>query len=138
MERAAQVLNSSKLTDKILPDDEIARAVWPLAVGKVIAAHTSRMRMVRSTLVVEVADATWQKQLFTLSKQILDRLQQATGNKAISNIEFRVGVPRREPQRADGTRSPLFAKTDLSDEAEQIQDAVLKKVYRLSRKRATA
>ncbi len=96
------------------------------------------MRMVRGTLVVEVADALWQKQLFGLSHQILDRVQKATGSKAITGIEFRVGIPRREPQRADGSRNPLFTAGDPSDEAEQIQDPVLKKVYRLSRKKATA
>jgi predicted nucleic acid-binding Zn ribbon protein len=138
MERAARVLNSSKLANKILTDDEVARAVWPMAVGKIIAAHTSHMRMVRSTLVVEVEDATWQKQLFTLSRQILERLRKATGSQAITDIEFRVAIARREPRRADGPRSPLFASTDAGDESEQIQDAVLKKVYRLSRKKATA
>jgi len=138
MERAARVVNSSKITGKILADDELARAVWPAAVGKVIAAHTSRMRMVRTTLIVEVADATWQKQLFGLSRQILDRIQKATGSKAITDIEFRVGLARREPQRADGSHSPIFASPNSADEAEQIQDLVLKKVYRLSRKKATA
>jgi hypothetical protein len=138
MERAARIVNSSKITNKLLADDQIARAVWPTAVGKVIAAHTSRMRMVRSTLVVEVEDATWQKQLFTLSRQILERLRKVTGSDSISDIEFRVGIPRREPRRADGSASPLFGAVDPSDEAEQIQDAVLKKVYRLSRKKATA
>jgi predicted nucleic acid-binding Zn ribbon protein len=137
MERAAQVVRTSKVS-KVLSDDELARAVWPAAVGKVISAHTSRMRMVRGTLVVEVADALWQKQLFGLSHQILDRVQKATGSKAITGIEFRVGIPRREPQRADGSRNPLFTAGDPSDEAEQIQDPVLKKVYRLSRKKATA
>lgn len=138
MERAARVLNSSKITDKILAADEIARAVWPLAVGKVIAAHTAHMRMVRTTLIVEVEDATWQKQLFALSRQILERLRKATGSDAIADIEFRVGTPRREPRRADESRSPLFQTIDASDDADQIQDAVLKKVYRLSRKKAIA
>jgi predicted nucleic acid-binding Zn ribbon protein len=138
MERAARVLNSSKITNKILAADEVARAVWPTAVGKVIAAHTMHMRMVRTTLVVEVEDATWQRQLFVLSRQILERLRKATGSEAITDIEFRVGIPRREPRRADGSRSPLFETVDASDDADQIQDAVLKKVYRLSRKKATA
>jgi hypothetical protein len=48
----------------------------------------------------------------------------------VEDIEFRVALKRREPQRAQ-TRLPY-------DEADSIQDAVLKKVYRLSRKKATA
>jgi predicted nucleic acid-binding Zn ribbon protein len=137
MERAARVINSSKVTSKILTDDELIRGIWPSAVGKVIASHTSRLRVVRTTLVVEVADATWQKQLFALSRQILDRVQKATGSTALTDVEFRVGIPRRDPQRADGSRNPLF-DSGATDEAEQIQDPVLKKVYRLSRKKATA
>ncbi len=145
MERAARVLNSIKIANKVLPTEELARAVWPTAVGKVIAAHTSRLRMVRSTLIVEVEDATWQKQLFTLSRQIVERLRKATGNDSITDIEFRVGIQRREPQRADASgnaignlRSTGLGPLDLQDEAESIQDPVLKKVYRLSRKKAIA
>jgi hypothetical protein len=138
MERVARVLNSSKIKTVLITDEEVVRAVWPAAVGKVIAGYTSRIRMVRGKVIVEVADAIWQKQLFTLSRQIMGRLQQATGNKSVTDIEFRVGVPRREPQRADGSRNPLFAAVDGNDEAETIQDPVLKKVYQLSRRKATA
>lgn len=138
MERAARVVNSSKAVKKILTDDELARAIWPAAVGKVIASHTLRVRVVRSTLLVEVADATWQKQLFGLSRQVLARVQKVSGNHNISEIEFRVGLARREPQRADGSRNALFSSVDADDEADQIQDVVLKKVYRMSRKKASA
>ncbi len=134
MERAARVVGSLKNANKLLSDEELLRAIWPVAVGKVIASHTSRLRVVRSTLVVDVADAIWQRQLFGLSKQILGRVQKVSGSTTITEIEFRIGIPRREPQRAV-TANP--AESGI-DEAEQIQDPVLKKVYRLSRKRFTA
>lgn len=137
MERAARILNSTKIANKVLSADELARAIWPSTVGKVIAAHTSRLRMIRSTLVVEVEDAIWQRQLFTLSRQILERLRKATGNDSITDIEFRVGVPRREPQRVDIAGNAIGNATP-TDDSESIQDAVLKKVYRISRKKATA
>ena len=133
MERAARIIKSSKITSKILTDEELAKAIWPAAVGRVIASHTSRLRMVRQTLVVEVADAIWQKQLFGLRGQILNRVQKATGTSAITEIEFRVGIPRREPQRAEVSRA-----SSSTDESDQILDPVLKKIYRLSRKKATA
>ncbi len=137
MERAARVIKNSKYSRQILTDDDIARAIWPAAVGKAIAAHTVRVKMVRATLVVEVEDAIWQKQLFTLSRQILDRLRVVSGSSSIEQIEFRVGAPRREAQRAT-TRQNAAAATLPFDDAESIQDPVLKKVYQLSRKRATA
>ncbi|MBV9500841.1 MAG: DUF721 domain-containing protein [Acidobacteriaceae bacterium] len=136
MERAARLIKSDKLA-KIFSDEDLARAVWPAAVGKKIAAHTAGIRLVRSKLVVEVADAIWQKQLFPLTGQILDRLRKTTGSDAITDIEFRIAVPRRTAQWAHSLDSK-GAETSSADEAEAIRDPVLKKLYRLSRKKATA
>ncbi|MGI8958736.1 MAG: DUF721 domain-containing protein [Bryobacteraceae bacterium] len=101
MERAARLFKNSKLSRQILTEDDLARAVWPAAVGKAIAAHTARIRLVRSTLLVEVEDAMWQRQLHQLSAQILDRFRQLTGSDSIQDLEFRIAIPRRQPQRVD-------------------------------------
>jgi hypothetical protein len=133
MERAARLIGNNKLSKKVFSEEDLARAVWPAAVGKAIAAHTSRLTLVRQTLVVEVEDAIWQKQLFTLRGQILDRLRRVTASDVVQDLEFRIALKRRQPQRAETRESP-----QTCDEADSIQDAVLKKVYRLSRKKATA
>jgi len=138
MERAAKLLKNDKLARNVFGDEELARAVWPSAVGKAIAAHTSRVKLVRDKLVVEVEDAVWQKQLHHLSLQILDRLRRVTGSDAVKELEFRVSVPRRQPQRAESREGAIFDADPSTDEADTIQDPVLKKVYRLSRKKATA
>jgi hypothetical protein len=140
MERAARLFKYKSVNREIMTDEDVFRAAWPLAVGKAIARHTSRLKMVRGTLVIEVEDAIWQRQLHTLSSQILDRLRKFTGNSVLTDLEFRIGVPRRSAQRAEfgghsAADSPLEAQTD---EAETILDPVLKKVYRLSRKKASA
>ena len=137
MERAARLINKSKLSGQVISDDDLARAIWPAAVGKAIAAHTSRLRLVRATLVVEVEDAIWQRQLFTLTSQIVSRLRKLTGNDLIQDIEFRIGVPRRQPQKAEAPRTQESSLLS-NDDSDQIQDPVLKKLYRLSRKKATA
>jgi hypothetical protein len=141
MERAARVLRKGKQSKTILDDSQAVQAVWPSAVGKAIARHVSRLRLVRSTLVVEVEDLVWQRQLRTLEGQILDRIRRLLPDLAITDMEFRIGVPRREVQRAGtrwggtfGTRTPV----DSDDEAERIRDPVLKKVYQLSRRKASA
>jgi hypothetical protein len=141
MERAARVFRKAKQSRSLLTDDQVLSAVWPAAVGKAIAAHTSRIRVVRTILVIEVEDAIWQRQLRTLEKQILDRVRLFTPDLALAGVEVRIGVPRREPQKATAPTSrasePLF--TALSnDEAERIQDPVLKKVYQISRRKASA
>ena len=135
MERAARLMKNKKVSREMVTDEDVARAIWPAAVGKAIAAHTSRLKLVRNTLVVEVEDAIWQKQLFVLSHQILNILHKLTGPSCIDSIEFRIGVPRRVPQRAGSLQAEANAPYD---DAETIQDPVLKKVYQLSRKRATA
>lgn len=101
MERAARLIKNSKLSRQVLTEDDLARAVWPAAVGKAIAAHTSRIKLVRATLVVEVEDAIWQRQLYTLTAQILDRLRKLTGSDSIQDIEFRIAIPRLQPQRVE-------------------------------------
>jgi hypothetical protein len=138
MERAARIIQHNKLSKKVFSEEDLTRAVWPAAVGKAVAAHTCRLTLVRTTLVVEVEDAIWQRQLFTLRSQILDRLRRVTGSDMVQDLEFRIAVKRRQPQRAETRQSPAAQSNMPYDEADTIQDAVLKKVYRLSRKKATA
>lgn len=137
MERAAQLIKKDRHSRQIIGENEIVRGIWPSAVGKAIARHTVRLNIVRTKLVVEVEDAIWQKQLFPLSAQIVQRLQKLLGNTDIQDIEFRVAVMKRQMQREESVR-PASTDSRSYDEADQILDPVLKKVYRNSRKRATA
>ena len=141
MERAARVFRNAKQSRSLLTDDQVLSAVWPAAVGKAIAAHTSRLRVVRTILVIEVEDAIWQRQLRTLEKQILDRVHLFTPDLALAGVEVRIGVPRREPQKAtaptSSAREPLFAAFS-SDEADRIRDPVLKRIFQISRRKASA
>lgn len=132
MERAARLIKNKKLSREIVNDEDIVRAVWPTAVGKTIASHTSRIKLVRQNLVVEVEDAMWQRQLHGLSRQIVDRIQKLTASDAVRDVEFRIGVPRREPQRAD-TREP-----QPKDDSETILDPVMRRIYQRSKKQAAS
>jgi predicted nucleic acid-binding Zn ribbon protein len=137
MERAARLFKSNQYAKDILDEEGVARAAWPAAVGKIISAHTSPAKLVRNKLIVSVEDALWQRQLKALSSQIIERLQKLTGSHIIQELEFKIAILRREPQRAV-IRSTAFDSRSAPDEAESISDPVLQKVYRLSRKRATA
>lgn len=134
MERAGRLLSTSKLGTRVATDEQIACSAWATAVGKKIAGHTKAIGLVRSRLVIEVEDAVWQTQLFALRGQIVRRLEQVLGRPLVAELEFRVGVPRRGPQRAESasTQAPLF------DEADAIRDPVLRNLYKASRKRASA
>lgn len=133
MDRAGKLIRGLRLGAASLSPEELLRAVWPQAIGRRIAAHT-RLVSIRQTekgahLVVEVEDAVWRSQLETMSGQILGRLREIAGEESIDSVEFRLGVPRRQPKRAEHARS-------VPDEADGIEDPILRRVYKTSRKTA--
>jgi predicted nucleic acid-binding Zn ribbon protein len=132
MERAGKSLAKLKLSDAISQDD-LARAAWPVAVGKRIAAHASAKTLVRGSLIVEVEDGIWQKQLFYLRFQILAKLQEVVGAGVITDVEFRIATPRRPPQPALSLNEPKQL-----DEADGIADPGMRMVYKQARKKASA
>jgi hypothetical protein len=133
MERASKVIRGLRLSGDVISAEEVACAAWPDAVGKKVAAHTRAARLVRNRLVVEVEDATWQRQLFGLSRHILTNLERSLGAGLVEDLEFRVVPRRREPQRAQQAMPALFA-----DDADAIRDPVMRGIYKASRKRAQA
>ena len=130
MERAGQTLAKLKLRDAISPD-ELAFAAWNAAIGKRIAMHACPKALVRGTLLVEAEDGVWQKQLFHLRFDILAKLTGILGGDIITDVEFRIAAPRRPPQPAQS-----HGETDSRDDADGIQDPVLRIVYKESRKSA--
>jgi hypothetical protein len=133
MERASQLIRRLKLPAGAITMEELVCATWPESVGKIIAAHTRAVRMVRTRLIVEVEDRTWQQQLFSLSGLILVNLEKSVGRGIVDDVEFRVVPRRREPQRASRSQPGV-----VPDEASGIEDPVLRSIYRLSRKKAQA
>ena len=109
MERASTLIRGMKLPGGTLSGEELACAVWPQAVGKRLASHTRAARLVRTRLVVEVEDITWQRQLNALSRHIVNNLERILGKGAVDDIEFRIVPRRREPQRAGEAMPALFA-----------------------------
>jgi hypothetical protein len=132
MERASRLLGKIKIPAETYCVEELARAAWPLAVGKKVAAHTCAARMVRATLIVEVEDQVWRMQLFALRGQILSNLAKQIGERQVEEIEFRVAPRRLGPQKA------ASATGRAGDEAEAIADPGLRRVYRIARMKAQA
>lgn len=110
--------------------EELVCAAWKSVVGKRVAVHARAERLVRGKLVVGVDDAIWQRQLFGMSRMIVQRLQEALGAPLVDDLEFRIAPPRREPQRAATSRP--------ADEADGILDDGLRRIYLQSRKRELA
>jgi predicted nucleic acid-binding Zn ribbon protein len=133
MERAGKALAKLKLSAAISPD-QLAFAAWPAAVGKRIAVHACPKALVRGSLVIETDDAVWQKQLFHLRFDILAKLSEVLGSGIITDLEFRMAgaAPRRPPQSAQSHSNSVSL-----DDADSIQDPVMRILYKQSRTRAT-
>jgi hypothetical protein len=129
MDRAGNVMRGLNLKGGDVSPGEVARAAWPQAVGKRIAAHARAVGFVDGCLVIEVEDPVWLQHLRTLTGQLMGRLRQIAGRDTIARLEFRPGVPRREPQRSGQVRT-------TPDEADNIQDAILRRLYKASRARS--
>ncbi len=132
MQRAGSVIGKLKLSPDIADPETRARAAWRLAAGKKIASHTLPTALVRGTLVVEVEDMIWQRQLNTLRHFLLKNLRQALGEELVTEIDFRpmrnASPERRKPQRAESVRR----------DSSGIEDPVMAMLYRQSQKRGTA
>ncbi len=128
MDRAGRLIAKMDLPPQVADLEARVRAAWPAAAGPKIARHTQARTLVRSTLVVEVADAVWQRQLSTLRHFLLRNLAKELGAAVITEIDFRPMPRRREPQRAESARP--------AESHGGIQDPVLARLYELSRRRA--
>ena len=131
MERAGRVVGKLKLGKNGVSDEEMARSAWPAAVGKKIALRTRAIGLVRNRLVIDVEDAVWQRQLWTLREQILGRLEQVLGRRVAEELHFRIAVARMMPVRAE-------ERVASGDEADEIRDPVFRLVYKAARKRANS
>lgn len=135
MERASKLIRELSRSGEIITPEQMALAVWPAAVGGKIAPYTRAAKLVRTRLVVEVPDKTWQRQLFALTPFVIRNLAKALGSGMVEDIEFRVVPPRREPERA---RLATAAAAPLFDDADAIADPVLRGLYKRARKKALA
>jgi predicted nucleic acid-binding Zn ribbon protein len=122
MERAGRLIGKLKLK---VDDPELrACAAWKVAAGKKIAEHTRATRLVRGSLIVEVEDPVWQRQLSTMSRMLVANLEKALGEALITDIDFRPMPRRKEPRRAERA----IGRDD-------VLDPVLDVLYRQSRKK---
>src|SRR5437870_10336695 len=100
MERASRLIGQMKISADAVSAEQLACAAWKVAVGSRIAGHARAERLVRTKLIVGVDDQVWQRQLFTMSRMILSKIEKSIGPGIVDDLEFRVAPPRLEPRRA--------------------------------------
>lgn len=130
MERAGRLVGKMNLSPKVADAETRARAAWPVAAGKKIARHARATTLVRGTLIVEVGDAIWQRQLSTLRHFLLRNLRHELGEELVLEIDFRPTPARRPPQVAESARPSSDQRGVVYEDG--IQDPVLAMLYRRS------
>lgn len=138
MNQASRILASIAGPEEsdVISTTRIAVGCWRKVVGKRLADKTRAQKLVRNTLVVEVEDEMWQKQLWSLRYYILRNVEKAIGPDIVKELEFRVMPPRRDPQRETGNAMPLF--NTQTDDADSIADPDLRRIYKAARRHEIA
>jgi hypothetical protein len=138
MERAGRLIAKWKKSGECASREDLARAAWRVAVGKKIADHTIGVKLVRRHLIVQVEDQIWRRQLFSLRVDILRNLRKILGDGIVEDLEFRVAVKRKGPGREEFVRKPAARESGSADEADTIEDPVLRSIYKRARNKALA
>ena len=106
------MLNITRLLPKFLdatgsnPEmmEVAAKIAWARAAGDGLRRQAIPFRLYRKTLIVSVADAIWQKQLQTMSAELVFRVNQLLGRNIVDFIEFRV-----DPATVNQTRASALS-----------------------------
>lgn len=78
---------NSKAWDQDL-EAHVLRSVWPLLVGERLAGVTTVTSVTGSTLVVNVPDLNWRRELARTKSQILRNIKSAWPSAGIKDILF--------------------------------------------------
>ncbi len=111
-------------------------AAWKHAAGVGLRYHAVPLRLNGKTLVVVVADETWQKQLQFLSGQLLFRLNSILGQPLVTFVDFcvdpkAVGNARgpQYPRRFGRELDPATVSVELVNAAAEIKDKDLRRAF---------
>ena len=67
-------------------DVEILQRFWPELVGGQLAAATKVTAIHGSTVVLNVPDRIWRKELLSMKRQLLQKINEPWGGRAITQI----------------------------------------------------
>ena len=113
-----------------------AKLAWSRAAGDGLRRHAIPFRLFQKTLVVSVADTIWQKQLQSMSAELVSRINRLLGREVVEIIEFRIDPAKVEQVRAnmqpaqsprDEAREPI--PDELISAASEIADQDLRERF---------
>ena len=136
MDQASRIIARWDGAPDLISRERIACGSWKKAVGKRIAVNARAVKLVRSTLVIEVEDDIWRRNLYSLKYQILRNLERALGAEMVDDLTIQVMPRRIEPGRETAVGEELVLEP--MDEADRIADPGMRRIYKAARRRETA
>jgi hypothetical protein len=98
-----------------------AKLAWTRAAGEGLRRHAIPFRLYRTTLVVSVADAIWQKQMQSMGAELVARINRLLGREVVEVIEFRI-----DPEAVERVRASSQPRDRSQDEpSEPIPDELI-------------
>ncbi len=83
-----------------------AKIAWTRAAGDGLRRHAIPFRLFRKTLIVSVADIIWQKQMQSMSLELILRINKLLDRDVVENIEFRIDPATVEQVRSQNRPGP--------------------------------
>lgn len=105
-----------------------AKLAWTRAAGEGLRRHAIPFRLSRTTLVVSVADAIWQRQMQSMSAELIARINRLLGRDVVEVIEFRIDpviVERIRANSQPSDRSQDEPREPIPDELKSAAGEIL-------------
>lgn len=118
-----------------LADEDLVLTYWPSTVGPMIAYRTRPVGVFGRKLFVEVSDPEWRNELQGLSRRIARQLNEAVGRKVLWDVSFRLGRAHGKPP-ARAAAASVSPRSENSDEADDIRDPNLRRIFRARRRKS--
>ena len=113
-----------------------AKLAWSRAAGDGLLRHAIPFRLYRKTLVVSVADVIWQRQLNSMSGELIPRINRLLGREVVDTIEFRIDSAAVEqvrndlpPKKSAQCEDPQPLPEELISAASEIADEELRERF---------
>ena len=135
-----KLLRAAGESEEVL--EAAAFAAWRRAAGEALRGCAVPFRLYGKTLTVSVPDATWRKQLESVSPQLLFRVNSLLGQALVTIIEFRVDpktvhderarMRRSQYERLEREEGALNRAHELDEAANAIRDEDLRRRFLLA------
>jgi len=108
--------------------DLAVKLAWARAAGTALRRHAVPFRFQDGRLVISVADAIWQRQLQSMTAELIFRLNRILGQTIVSELSFRINpaavslaqsIPEKKMSRVSPPSAPdelLFAAGSIADD----------------------